>query len=156
VSIPYRGQTGHSTYFVTANCADRKYIFRGKFAPLFIEVLYHYRARSKYLLHEFVVMPDHFHLLMTPIDGTTLERAVQLIKGGFSYRARLDQPLIGNVWQTSFYDRRIRNWGEYCEFRDYIFQNPSKRKLCDDVRDWQHSSIQEKFATDPVPQRLKP
>jgi putative transposase len=31
-------------------------------------------------------MPDHFHLLVTPTE--TLERALQLIKGGFSYRAR--------------------------------------------------------------------
>jgi len=52
---------------------------------LFADVLCHYRNQHKYMLHEFVAMPDHFHLLITP--QVTLERALQLIKGGFSYRA---------------------------------------------------------------------
>jgi putative transposase len=55
-------------------------------ARLMIEVFYHYREKRNYFLHEFVVMPDHIHLLLSPI--TTLERSMQLIKGGFSYRAR--------------------------------------------------------------------
>jgi len=53
---------------------------------LFLDVLFHYWQQQKYLLHDFVVMPDHFHLLITPI--VTLERAMQLIKGGFSFRAK--------------------------------------------------------------------
>jgi putative transposase len=44
-----------------------------------------YRTENKYLLHEFVVMPDHLHLILTP-QGITLERAMQLIKGGFSFQ----------------------------------------------------------------------
>jgi REP element-mobilizing transposase RayT len=52
----------------------------------FLDVLLHYRAQGKYLLHELVVMPDHFHLLITPRES--LERAMQLIKGGFSFRAK--------------------------------------------------------------------
>ncbi len=34
-------------------------------ASLLIEVLYEYRKQGKYLLHEFVIMPDHFHILIT-------------------------------------------------------------------------------------------
>jgi hypothetical protein len=44
-----------------------------------IEVKLKYRAEKKYLLHEFVVMPAIFHLIITP-TGITLERAMQLIK----------------------------------------------------------------------------
>jgi len=33
-------------------------------------------------------MPDHFHLLITPAHEVSLEKAVQLIKGGFSFRAK--------------------------------------------------------------------
>ena len=47
-----------STCFVAANVLDRKCLFHvEKLARLFIEVMLHYRARKKYLLHEFVVMP---------------------------------------------------------------------------------------------------
>ncbi|MGB6677366.1 MAG: transposase, partial [Terriglobales bacterium] len=55
-------------------------------ATLFLDTMSAYRNNAKSLLHEFVLMPDHFHLLLTPIHGLTLERAMQLIKGGFSYR----------------------------------------------------------------------
>ena len=30
-----------------------------------IDTLYHYRGNA-YLLHEFVIMPDHFHVILTP------------------------------------------------------------------------------------------
>ena len=57
-------------------------------------------------MHEFVIMPDHFHLIITPIE-ITLERAVQFIKGGFSFRLNKGLKLKREVWQTSFVDRRI-------------------------------------------------
>ncbi len=62
---------------------------------------------DKYLLHEFVVMPDHFHVLLTP--QKTLERAMQLIKGGFSFRAKKEMGFSGEIWETSFYDHRVRD-----------------------------------------------
>jgi len=60
-------------------------------------------------LHEFVLMPDHFHLLITPLS--TLERALQLIKGGFSFRAKKELGFLGEIWEKSFYDRRVRRLG---------------------------------------------
>jgi REP element-mobilizing transposase RayT len=38
------------------------------------EILQHYRGKS-YLLHAYVVMPDHFHLIISPKES--LERAMQ-------------------------------------------------------------------------------
>ena len=35
----------------------------------------------------------------------------------------------GEIWQTSFYDRRVRDAGEYMGFRDYIHNNPVKTGL---------------------------
>ena len=87
MTIPHRGRTSESTYFVTANVLDRRCLFHvEKIARLFIEVLLDYRTRKKYLLHEFVVMPDHIHLIITP-TGIALERAMQFAKGGFSFQA---------------------------------------------------------------------
>ena len=54
-------------------------------AELLLETLQSYRGRA-YQLHEYVLMPDHFHILITP--SVTLERAVQYIKGGFSYKVK--------------------------------------------------------------------
>ena len=57
-------------------------------ARLFLNVLQDYRGQGRYLLHEFVVMPDHFHLIVTPAADVPLEKAGQYIKGGFSFRAK--------------------------------------------------------------------
>ena len=62
-----------------------------------IEVMLQYRTEKKYLLHEFVVMPDHFHVIITP-TGITLERAMQLIKGEFSYQLNKKLKIKRDVW----------------------------------------------------------
>ncbi len=82
MAAPPRGNTGYSCYFITASAYQKQNLFQSdRMARLLVEVLSHYRQQEKYLLHEFVLMPDHFHLLITP--ALTLERSLQLIKGGF-------------------------------------------------------------------------
>jgi len=44
-------------------------------AGLLINVFSHYQQQGKYQLHEFVVMPNHFHILITPLYPVTLEKA---------------------------------------------------------------------------------
>src|ERR1035438_823986 len=63
------------------------------------DVLRSYVAARKFRLHDFVVMPDHLHLLVTVGDGMTVERAMQLVKGGFSYRLKKECGHWGEVWQ---------------------------------------------------------
>jgi hypothetical protein len=59
------------TYFTTSNIYNRRTLFRYEtFAKLFIETLYKYRRQGKYQIHPFVVMPEHFHLLLTPSRGS--------------------------------------------------------------------------------------
>lgn len=68
------------TYFVTAKSWEGGAIFRAeRIADLFVQTLFDYRAQRRYRLHEFVLMPDHFHALFTLGDAITLERAMQFI-----------------------------------------------------------------------------
>ena len=128
VAAPFRGTTGDGCYFITASTFQKRSILQSdRMAQLFVDVLLHYRRQQKYRLYEFAVMPDHFHLLITPV--TTLERAMQRIKGGFSYRAKKEIGFVHEMWQPSYYDRRVRNAEEYCAFREYIRQNPVKKRL---------------------------
>jgi putative transposase len=155
MATPRRGNTGYSCYFITASTFQKRNILQSdRMAGLFLEVLLHYRAQGKYLLHEFVVMPDHFHLLITPRES--LERAMQLIKGGFSFRAKRELGYMHEIWQPSFYDRRVRDAEEYFAFREYIRQNPPKRGLTAKAEDYRHSSAWPRLVLDGTPQRLKP
>jgi hypothetical protein len=63
-----------------------------------------------------------------------------------------------DVWQASFVDRRVRDSLEYAKFKDYIWQNPVKRRLARTPEEYPYSSAYPSFrgSMDPVPQRLKP
>ena len=80
-------------------------------------------------IHDFVAMPNHLHVLLT-IPGTmTIERAVQLIKGTFSYRARKELGFNGEIWQRGFSDVRVNEDQSFREHQVYIDQNPVKAGL---------------------------
>jgi putative transposase len=155
MTIPYRGVTREGTYFITASAFQKRSLLQSdRMAGLFIDVLLHYRKMNKYQLHEFVVMPDHIHVLLTPIAPITLEKTVQFVKGGFSYRARKDLGFGGEIWQNSFYDRRVRDAQEYRNFRQYIYMNPTRRGLVALPEEFPFSSA--RLDLDDAPQWLKP
>lgn len=90
----------------------------------------HYSGTG-YQLHAFVIMPDHLHLLITPTES--VEKSVQLIKGGFSFRAKKELQWNGDIWQPGFTDHRIRDeqdWGRHLE---YIRSNPMEARLVEDI-----------------------
>jgi putative transposase len=80
-----------------------------------------YRGQGRFLPHAFVIMPDHFHVLITPARNVSLEKAVQFIKGGFSFRlkSRFD------VWMRSFNESQVMS-----EEKFVTAVNTLKRTLC--------------------------
>jgi putative transposase len=142
------------TYFVTSATWERRTLFHAEpWARLFFKTLMFHRTEA-YLLHQFALMPDHFHLLITPT--VALERAMQLIKGGFSYRAKKELGTNAKIWQRGFSDHRIRDAEDYDKHVHYIHLNPLKRRLCERPRDYQFSSAYPGWKLDPIPQGLKP
>ena len=83
-----------------------------------------------------------------------MERAVQFIKGGFSYRLRKEEKI--QVWQKSFTNHRIRDAEDYERHRDYIRLNPVRARLVVEARDYVYSSANPAFKLDDVPLGLKP
>jgi REP element-mobilizing transposase RayT len=69
-------------------------------------------------------MPEHVHLLITP--ETSLERAMQLIKGGFSHAFGSEFGRTKEIWQRGFTDHRIRDAVDFEIHRIYIHQNPEE------------------------------
>jgi len=140
-------------FFVTTVTANRQPIFRREaVARLLIETLAHYRDERKFLLHEFVIMPDHVHALLTPSGEISLEQAMQFIKGGFSYRLKARPP----VWQASFTNHRVRDWEDYQHHREYIRMNPVRARLAARAEAYPYSSAAGGMRLDAVPQGLKP
>ena len=142
------------TYFVTSNSADRRPFFRHeRWAKLFLETLLGYRP-ERYLLHGFVLMPDHFHLLIT--STVSLELAVQCLKGGFSFRAKRKFSWKGDVWVTGFSDHRIRDDEDFKTHLAYTAQNPVRARLVERAEQYPYSSATGSFELDASPRGLKP
>ena len=141
------------TYFVTAKTWESRALFRADpWARLFFHNLLSHR--ESYLLHEFVLMPDHFHLLITP--HVALERSLQFIKGGFSFRAKKELGSNAEIWQRGFSDHRIRDAQDYDKHLHYIYLNPVKKSLCEAPSGYRYSSAYPAWKLDPIPQGLKP
>ena len=145
------------TYFVTTKAFQSANAFQvHEVATIVVGKLLEYRDKGNYLLHEFVVMPNHLHVLLTPSDTATLERCMQLIKGGSSYEIHRVRGGRMPVWQSSFHDVRVKDWKDYGIKVDYIRFNPVTAKLVARPEEWPFSSIGGQFAVDPIPQGLKP
>jgi putative transposase len=125
------------TYFITAVTAQRQPHFRhATAAGLLQQTLFDYRNQGKYLLHAFVIMPDHLHVLLTPASDVSLEKTVQFIKGGFSFRlkSRFD------VWMRSFNEVQISTPAEFRTHLRYIDENPVRKRLAETPSAYAHSS----------------
>jgi len=96
-----------------------------------LKTIYGYRRAGKFQLHAFVLMPEHVHLLFTPANDVTLERAVQLIKGGYSHAFGQEFGKHKEVWQRGFTDHRIRDGADFERHREYIHRNPVAARLAE-------------------------
>ncbi len=100
-------------------------------ATLLIDVLRSCVAERRFKLLDFVIMPDHIHLLVTVPDGMTIEKAMQLVKGRFSYRLKKDLGYLGEVWQHGFSEKRADTEESIARYRPYIAQNPVREGLAE-------------------------
>jgi putative transposase len=139
---------------VTASTWQRRALFKNpQLAELFLETLHSYRGKA-YFLHEYVLMPEHFHVLITPT--VTLERSVQFVKGGYSYRARKELGSSIEIWQRGSSDHRIRDREDLKIHIGYIYRNPVGRRLVERAADYLYCSAFPGSRKDEVPQWLKP
>ncbi len=147
-------QTG-PTFFVTSVTRGRRALLQsGRMAQLLIDVLQDNRRKGRFLLHEFVIMPDHFHLLLTPLPEVPLEKALQFIKGGFSYRAKKELHLNFDVWQAGFTSHLIRDAQDYEQHRLYVRDNPVNAGLAVEAQFFPYSSAFPGVELDTRPQGL--
>jgi putative transposase len=154
---PRRTTAGARTFFVTSSISGKRNLLQSDRAVgLFVQVLYDYRSQRKFRLHEFVVMPDHFHALLTIECDSTVERAMQFIKGGFAFRAGRELGFRAPIWQKGFSEVRILDAAAFRQTTTYIRNNPVVRHLAKEASLYPYSSAHSGFELDPAPQGLKP
>ena len=120
---------GHGSCYLR----DRKVAERVQQALLFHD-------RVKYRLSAWIIMPNHAHLLCTPLSGHSLADIMHSIKSFTANEANKLLNREGRFWQKEYFDRYIRNARQFGRTVIYIENNPVKANLCNKPEDWPFSS----------------
>lgn len=97
-------------------------------------------AGTRYVLHAWVVMPNHVHILFNPPDGWSLSDIVASRKSLTSKQANKVLGRTGHFWQEDYFDRFVRNEHHFDRVVEYIERNPVKAGLCHEAADWPFGS----------------
>jgi REP element-mobilizing transposase RayT len=84
---------------------------------------------ERYQLDDFVVMPNHVHVLVQPKDGHDLTDIVGAWKSFTAKAINKQLGKTGSVWFDESYDRIVRDFNELVDVRGYIARNPMTAKL---------------------------
>lgn len=106
---------------------------------------------ERYRLLEWVVMPNHCHVMIEPLEGVPLGKIVLSWKNYMArwineYKSRTGvrrSQRYSQVWQREYWDRYIRDERHFMAARDYIVMNPVKAGLVTKPEDWPWSSARE-------------
>jgi putative transposase len=112
-----------------------------------VSTLQHYRESGKFELHAYVVMPDYVHILLTPAADVSLEKALQFLKGGFSFRLKSHS----DIWERGHFDKRVPDRLAYRKCVEYIDQNPVKENLCSEPAAFSFGSAHSSSRVDAMP-----
>jgi putative transposase len=136
-ACPEKVLSGARVFFVTTTTSmARRLLQSERNAMLLIDVLRANVAAGKFQMHDFVITPDHLHVLVTLPSDVSIEKAMQLIKGGFSYRLKREFGYQGEVWQRGFSEVRIIDGQSFLQHRAYIVQNPVRAGLVERAEEW--------------------
>jgi putative transposase len=151
-SSPGQLRSPLQTFFVNASCCEsRDLLESSSMASMLLDLLLQYRLEKRFLLHEFVVMPNHLHLLITLPPGAPVERTVKEVKDGFSFRAGRELDYQAPIWHSGFADTRIRDERAYRVRQKYIHEEPVRACLVLEASDWKYSSAHPGLVLDPCP-----
>jgi putative transposase len=143
------------TFFITSSIWERRAILQSQpLCDLLLSVIRENRAKERFQVHEFVFMRDHIHLILTPAPQIPLEKAVQFIKGGFSFRAKKENLFNGEIWQKGYHENRIRDSAEYAQHVEYVWMNPVKAGLVEQPEDYLYSSARLRAEVDAAPRQF--
>jgi len=138
---------GHS-YFLTVVTHQRQNILID-----YIDILRESFRESKqfytYTINEIVILPDHFHLIITPQNVMEYPKIIKAIKYNFTRRyenqtieqshSRYKKKMKA-IWQKRYYEHTIRDEEDYQRCVEYIYLNPIKHQYVKNITEWQYSS----------------
>ena len=137
------------TFFFTVTLADRSSRALVDHIEALRAAVTQIRAAHPFTIDAIVVLPDHFHLVMTlPERDADYPNRLSLIKRRFTDAVlKSGTPVTRRhngelaLWQRRFWEHTIRDHSDFERHVAYVHFNPVKHGLVARVRDWPHSSF---------------
>jgi len=138
-------------YFVTSSIVGHKYLFhKPEYAQIILDSLSFLRSQRRIKLYAFVIMPNHFHLIIKVLGASNISKvahdlklftANQIIKklqtnrelhllDYFKQQAKGIKKQKHKVWETGFWDKNIFSEEFLQEKMEYIHNNPINKNWC--------------------------
>jgi putative transposase len=150
----HRTYGAHHLHFITCSCFRRLPLLgTARSRDCFLSILEQTRQRYRFVVLGYVVMPEHFHLLITEPEIGNPSTAMQVLKQRTAHallpkRKRRDprqQQLFPGAarrafWQARFYDFNVWTAKKRVEKLRYMHRNPVKRGLVESPEQWRWSS----------------
>ena len=95
---------------------------------------------ERYVLHAWVVLPNHVHVLFTPKAGHEMSEIAHAWKSFTAHEGNKALQRAGEFWQREPFDRYIRDEKHFTNAVAYIENNPVKAGLCQTPEDWRWGS----------------
>lgn len=149
-------------HFITCSCYRRQpHLGTARRCDLFLRLLEQTRRKYRFVVHGYVLMPEHFHLLITEPEVGDPSVLMKVIKQRFARRVKrkgrgtswaqrsLWDTAADSVWQKRFYDFNVWSERKRIEKLRYMHRNPVKRGLVEHPEQWKWSSFRAYFYGEP-------
>jgi putative transposase len=153
-----------TSHFITCSCYQRKPLLADdRIKQIFLTVLEETRQRYRFCVYGYVLMPEHFHLIISNPDLGNAGKVLQVLKQRVSHRAwKILGPTLSQnrrkggaptsqesrrcaaewqFWQRRFYDFNLWSAPKMVEKLKYLHRNPVVRGLVARPEDWPWSSF---------------
>ena len=135
-------------HFVTCSCYLRRpFLHTADRRDLFLQILEETRQNYLFAVTGYVVMPEHFHLLVSEPERGTLSLVMQVLKQRYS--KSIHDKTEKQFWQRRFYDFNVWTDGKRVEKLRYMHRNPVKRGLVEEPDAWAWSSFRHYLSGEP-------
>ena len=141
-----------ATFFVTKSIHPKKPILEDTLREVVASALSFALEQNRIHLRAFVVMPDHWHALLQPIEPWTLPKFMHAIMTFIGRRTGKSLTTHETAWQDGYYDTRIKSWKQLGYVTRYIEENPVTKGLVMSPEEWpQSSAFLTRLVTSPWP-----
>jgi putative transposase len=163
----HRWYGGGEFHFITCSCYHRRaFLDSARRKDLFLKILEEVRAKYEFMVVGYVVMPEHFHLLIGEPKVGTPSLAMQVLKQRMALQclarrktkgqiSLLDNEMPPAFWLPRFHDFNVYTRKKIIEKLRYMHRNPVKRGLVESPEQWAWSSYRHYWLGEQGPVKIE-